>query len=175
MCYNIINSSKGIILNTERSLQDDRVNICYSDESGMGEEPIATMVGIIADAGRMHLTKQDWHDLLEILNNITKRTIVELKTSDFYSGNGVWRDLNGNQRASVIGSVFEWLIKRKHHIVYSSVLKESFYDGKSNNSIPREVNTIWRFLGFHIVLETLAVLCAITIKPTLYFRPCKAI
>jgi len=147
----MLNSIK-LLIGGGRILRDDGVNICYSDESGMGEEPIATMVGIIVDAGRMHLTKEDWCELLRILNSVTRRTITELKTSDFYSGNGVWRDLDGNQRARVIESVFEWLIRRKHHIVYSSVLKKSFYEGKNNKRITDEVNTIWRFLGFHVTL-----------------------
>ena len=128
------------------------MNFCYSDESGMGQEPIATMVGIIVDSGRMHLTKQDWADLLTTLSGITNRNIVELKTSDFYNGNGVWRALDGNQRANVISAVFDWLIQRKHHIVYSSVQKDSFNTAKNKSLIPSEVNTIWRFLGFHITL-----------------------
>jgi len=140
------------MIERQRLLEDDGVNICYSDESGMGQEPIATMVGIIVDSGRMHLTKQDWLDLLAHLSIITGRTIVELKTSEFYKGNGVWRALDGNQRAAVIDAVLDWLLERKHHIVYSSVQKDSFYIAKREGLIPDEVNTIWRFLGFHITL-----------------------
>ncbi|MDA0263113.1 MAG: hypothetical protein O3A93_03710 [Chloroflexi bacterium] len=66
-----------------RSLEEDGMNFCYSDESGTGEEPIATMVGIVVDSQRMHLTKKHWLELLEILNELTKRPIVELHTADF--------------------------------------------------------------------------------------------
>ena len=63
-----------------RLLEEGSVNFCYSDESGTGEEPIATMVGIVVDAGRMHLTKGDWVDLLGILSHLTNRTIAKLHT-----------------------------------------------------------------------------------------------
>ncbi|MFA5761352.1 MAG: hypothetical protein WC877_06305, partial [Dehalococcoidales bacterium] len=52
------------------SLRDIDLNVCYCDESGMGQEPIATMVGIIVDSSRMHLTTQDWDDLLNTLSEI---------------------------------------------------------------------------------------------------------
>ena len=100
MIRSVIQSAK-----EERRLEDDGVNFCYCDESGTGQEPIATMVGILVDSGRMHLTKQDWHGLLKSLSAITKRHIVELHTSDFYNGNGVWRNLSGTQRFVTILSL----------------------------------------------------------------------
>lgn len=36
----------------------------YVDESGTGDEPIGVMVGVVADAHRMRVTKQDWNGLL---------------------------------------------------------------------------------------------------------------
>lgn len=140
------------VQNEDRLLEGDGVNFCYIDESGTGQEPIATMVGIIVDSGRMHLTKNDWAALLAILSEITDRHIVELHTSDFYRGNGVWRNLDGLQRVSVIESVCDWLIQRKHHIVYSSVWKAPFYAALNRGIVPREVNSVWQFLGFHITL-----------------------
>lgn len=136
---------------SKRLLKEDGVNSCYCDESGMGKEPIATMVGIIVDAGRMHKTKKDWADLLRILSNLTGKTIVELHTADFYGGNGVWRNMDGPQRANVIDAIFDWLIDRKHHLVYSSVNKNSFNAGISRD-IPGELDRVWQFLGFHVAL-----------------------
>ncbi|MDP2918777.1 MAG: DUF3800 domain-containing protein [Dehalococcoidia bacterium] len=136
----------------KRLLEEGGVNFCYSDESGMAQEPIATMVGIIVDAGRMRLTKKDWQELLATLSDITHRTIIELKTSEFYPGNGVWRNLDGVQRANVIESIFDWLIQRKHSVVYSSIVKNSFNVGKGTQIIPIEINSVWQFLGFHITL-----------------------
>jgi hypothetical protein len=128
------------------------VNFCYCDESGTGSEPIATMIGILVDAGRMHLTKRDWIELLDILSNATSRRITELHTANFYSGNGVWRGIDGPNRALVITEVIKWLAERKHHVVYTAVDKASYLAAAEANQIPRELNTLWRFLGFHLIL-----------------------
>ena len=59
------------------------MKFCYIDESGTGNEPFAVMVGIIVDAQRMHVTKSDWADLLNILSNIVNREVNEIHTRDF--------------------------------------------------------------------------------------------
>lgn len=131
---------------------DDAMKFCYCDESGTGNEPIAVMVGIVVNAQRMHLTKDDWQELLIILSEIAGRQITELHTKDFYAGNGVWRSMDGPQRARVITSIFQWLRKRKHRVVYSAVLKEQYHKNFGLQKIPGELNTIWRFMGFHLIL-----------------------
>ena len=136
----------------ERLLVEDAVNFCYCDESGTGQEPIATMVGIIVDTGRMHLTKADWKELLRILSDAIGRNVSELHAADFYAGNGVWRNLTGQQRARVITAILDWLTNRKHHVVYSSVVKESYFKAREARELPDELNTLWRFLGFHLTL-----------------------
>ena len=128
------------------------VKLCYVDESGMGEEPIATMVGIVVDAQRMHLTKGHWQDLLDILTEVTGRQIVEMHTAQFYNGGGVWKNLAGGVRAQVIEEVFTWLCERKHHVVYASVVKAEYERAFAAQELPDELNTMWRFLGFHLVL-----------------------
>ncbi len=110
------------------------------------------MVGIVVDSGRMHVTKKDWIELLQISSKVTGRHITELHTADFYHGNDVWRGLKGSIRANVISEIFNWLADRKHHIVYSSVLKEAYFMAKEAGELPRELHTIWRFLGFHLTL-----------------------
>lgn len=129
------------------------VNLCYCDESGTGEEPIAVMAGVVADASRMHLTKGHWQQLLDELSEIVGRQVVELHTRDFYAGNGIWRDrLDGPERAGVFTAILAWLAERRHHVVYSSVLKESYLDAFRAGNIPDGLNTPWRFLGFHLTL-----------------------
>ena len=135
-----------------RLLLDSAVNFCYCDESGTGQEPIATMVGIVVDSGRMHLTKSDWRDLLTILSQLTDRRIVELHAAEFYSGNGVWRGLDGPERAEITTEVLNWLADRKHRIVYSSVVKESYSKALEAGEVSKELGTLWRFLGFHLTL-----------------------
>ena len=70
----------------ERLFREDAVNSCYCDESGTGQEPIATMVGVIVDASRMRKTKEDWQFLLNILSQLAGKQIAELHTADFYTG-----------------------------------------------------------------------------------------
>jgi hypothetical protein len=137
---------------TNRLLVEGALNFCYCDESGTGNEPIATMVGVLVDAGRMHLTKADWCELLELLNKDTRRPIKELHAADFYAGNGVWRGMDGPTRALVITEILDWLGERHHHIVYSSVNKALYREAYHQGNVPRELRTIWRLLGFHLVL-----------------------
>ena len=129
------------------------MKVCYCDESGTGDEPISTMVGIVVDSQRMHVTKENWSDLLSNLSRIIKRPLKELHTRDFYSGSGVWRSIEGNDRANVITEIFRWLEDRKHCIVYTSVLKNKYYHLKDANQIPSQLNTLWRFMGFHLILS----------------------
>ncbi|HKS66392.1 MAG TPA: DUF3800 domain-containing protein [Candidatus Acidoferrales bacterium] len=138
--------------NIALNLGGDNVNFCYCDESGTGQEPIAVMVGIVVDCQRMHITKGDWMDLLVYLSRIAGRQIAELHTRNFYRGAGVWDGLDGEQRSRVITAVFDWLAERKHQVVYSSVCKETYYRNYALQYIPDELNTIWRFLGYHLVL-----------------------
>ncbi len=85
------------------------MKVCYCDESGTGDEPIAVMVGIVVDARRMHVTKEDWKALLEKLSRIVGKPIEEIHTRDFYAGNEKWRALPGPQRAEIITATFGWL------------------------------------------------------------------
>jgi len=110
------------------------------------------MVGIIVDASRMHLTKDDWRDLLATLSQMAGRQIAELHTRDFYAGNSVFRGIGGRTRANLITAIFEWLEERRHHVVYSSVVKQSYFDARRRGEVPDELNTLWRFLGFHLIL-----------------------
>ena len=40
----------------------------YIDESGIGEEKIGVMAGVVADSHRMRVTKEHWTNLLRILS-----------------------------------------------------------------------------------------------------------
>lgn len=128
------------------------LNLCYCDESGTGDEPIAVMVGVVVDCHRMHITKEHWLALLNDLSAIAGRQIAELHTRNFYGGGGIWKGLDGPQRAHILSSIFNWLAERKHHVVYSSVCKASYRANYALQKIPDELNTYWRFLGFHLVL-----------------------
>ncbi len=125
---------------------------CYCDESGTGDEPIAVMVGVIVDVQRMHVTKSDWKDLLVSLSRIVGRPVDEIHTRDFYAGNEKWRSLPGAQRADIITTTFDWLKARKHTVVYVGVEKSKFYESQKAGQLPEGVNTLWRFMGIHLLL-----------------------
>lgn len=127
--------------------------VCYCDESGTGAEPIAVMVGIVVDCQRMHITKQHWGELLTELSAIVGKQISELHTRNFYAGNGIWREMDGDQRSQFLEDIFNWLDERKHHVVYSSVVRETYFHNFELHKIPDVLNTLWRFLGFHLVLS----------------------
>lgn len=129
------------------------MKVCYCDESGTGDEPIAVLVGVVVDSQRMHVTKEHWGGLLESLSAAIGKKLSELHTRNFYAGSGVWYGMNGNKRSEIIGLVFEWIKERKHHFVYSSAVKETYYANLADDKIPAELNTLWRFLGFHLVLS----------------------
>lgn len=128
------------------------MKMCYCDESGTGNEPIAVMVGILVDTQRMHITKDDWRDLLEELSAMSKREVTELHTRDFYAGNGIWRNLDGELRSALIAVIFDWLKERRHKVVFTSVNKRTYRENYRRQFIPEELNTVWRFMGFHLVL-----------------------
>lgn len=128
------------------------MKLCYCDESGTGKEPIAVMTGILVDSSRMHRTKDNWDELLRSISRISGRHLAELHTCDFYSGNGVFYGVDGHTRSRIISEIFEWLAKRKHHIAYTSVLKETYFKSFEARAVPDELNTVWRFMGFHLVL-----------------------
>jgi glutathione S-transferase len=128
------------------------MKFCYCDESGTGEEPVAVMAGVVVDAQRMHRTKEDWTDLLGILSDIVNRRVPELHTRDFYAGKSMWRTIDGTQRGRIITAICSWLSERKHKLVFSAVDKDRYRQAMVDGLVPDELNTPWRFMGFHLVL-----------------------
>jgi hypothetical protein len=128
------------------------MKFCYCDESGTGTEPIAVMVGVVVDAQRMHLTKDDWNDLLSTLSRLLGQQVKEFHTREFYPGNGIWRGIDGPLRSRIITAILNWLKDRKHDIVYSVIHKERFIRCKEQGQIPNDIGTVWQALGFHLLL-----------------------
>lgn len=125
----------------------------YLDESGTVNESIACMVGIITDAYRMRLTKEAWKNMLIRLSQIIGENIDEIHTRDFYSGNGKWRNMDGEKRSKIIDIIFNWLKKRKHEVVFSAINKQNFNNDFINNEQLKEIGSIWRFISLHIALS----------------------
>ena len=126
------------------------MKFCYLDESGTGGSAVATMVGVVVDAHRMHLTKGAWLELLKELEEITGNSIQEFHANTFYSGGGIWKPLTGEQRSSIMSAIIKWMDNRKHKIVYSAVEieKHKALDSKSNlNGL-----NVWKTMALHCAL-----------------------
>jgi hypothetical protein len=134
------------------TVQVDNVKFCYCDESGMGSEHFAVMVGVVVDSSRMHVTKDGWRETVAELAYLCGKTFRELHASDFYSGNGLWRSLSGAERAEIISGIFNWIGTRKHHFVYTSVDKDVYFYNRDFDYVPPEIGTVWRCLAFHLIL-----------------------
>lgn len=128
------------------------MKFCYVDESGTGDEPFAVMVGIIVDAQRMHVTKNDWLELLRVLSGICGKEVKEFHTREFYRGNGMWRSINGNDRSEIISAVLKWLKDRKHEVTFAAVNKEIFKSEQNKEIILKDIKSIWCFMGLHLML-----------------------
>jgi len=128
------------------------MKLCYCDERGPGNEPIAVMVGVVVDSQRMHITKEDWDDLLEHLSGIIAVRLDELHTRDFYSGNRPFRGIAGPKRSEYISTIFQWFADRKHHFIHTAIDKNAFRRAVGMGAVPPEIQTVWRCLGAHIIL-----------------------
>jgi len=128
------------------------MKICYFDESGTGEEPVAVVTGVVVDTQRMHVTKEHWALLLANLSNIVGKQLAELHTKDFYSGSGPFRTISGLDRSRYITEIIDWFCERKHNFVYSAIDKALFEEKRTSCEIYLELETPWRLGAYHCIL-----------------------
>jgi hypothetical protein len=129
------------------------MKLCYCDETGTGQEPIAVMVGVVVDSQRMHITKEEWDDLLLHLSSIAGVELDELHTRDFYSGNSPFRGIGGPKRSAYISTIFKWFGDRKHHFIHTAIDKSLFDKEIASGNIHKEIQTVWRCMGAHLILS----------------------
>jgi hypothetical protein len=131
------------------------MKFCYIDESGYGDEPIIVMAGIVVDAFRMHITKGHWDHLLNILSIRAGRPVIEFKTRLFYRGAGIWNDLNGDERSTVIQEIISWLRERKHNVAFTAIDKKKLRSLPRNcrpEGFPDQCPSPWVLAAFHLLL-----------------------
>jgi hypothetical protein len=128
------------------------VKFCYVDESGNGEEPYLVVAAVAVDANRMHITKAGWADLFADLTRLAGRTISELKASDLYSGNHLWRDVSGSDRAAAIDAILRWLDARRHQVLFTAIDKCAF-ETAARTGNAADLRDPWCAAAFHIVLQ----------------------
>lgn len=125
------------------------MKFCYLDESGTGDESILVIAGVIVDAQRMHRTKETWADFLAYLSKAIGKKVNEFHCGNFYRGSGSWGKIDGPERAKLISAILSWMDKRKHHITFSAIHKESFNDRKDDFD---GISTVWNAAALHCVL-----------------------
>ena len=128
------------------------MKFCYVDESGLGDEPILTMAGVIVDGHRMHVTKALWDEFLARLSEVCGRPIHEFHARDFYSGNGPWRAIGGLTRARVITAILDWVDRRRHKVTFTAIQKVRFDAARGTNHHVRDCDSLWRLAALHTVL-----------------------
>lgn len=128
------------------------MKFCYLDESGTGGQPIAVMAGVVADAHRMHLTKEAWSGLLEHLSEIVGSPIQEFHSHKFYSGSGIWKGVDGSHRASIISAIIGWMKDRKHKVVYSAVDVQRHEEHLQGDARLQGMS-VWKTMALHVALS----------------------
>lgn len=128
------------------------MKICYCDES-FGST-VAVMVGVIVDTYKMEKTKKSWQNILHKASTIANREVEEIHTSDLYTGSGPYYHVDGTKRAEVIDEIYDWFSKRQHRVVYTSVAQDTYKKVKEDGSIYKEIQDLWQYLGFHLILAT---------------------
>jgi Protein of unknown function (DUF3800) len=129
------------------------MKLCYFDESGTGQEPVAVVVGVVVDSQRMHVTKEHWGRLLSELSGIVGKPLQELHTKDFYVGSGPFRGMAGPARAQYISQIVGWFCARKHQFVHSGVSKAVFERARASGAVPPELKSPWQAAALHCVLS----------------------
>ena len=132
------------------------MKFCYVDESGKGDGPVLVVAGIVTDSHRMHVTKRDWLDIIAVFADRLKKPVDEFHTKHFYRGNGIWRDLDGQQRTDVMNAILEWLTKRNHKVVFSAIDRskadKADYATKPDFLTNANRARYWRLAVLHLML-----------------------
>lgn len=130
------------------------MKFCYADESGHGSEPVIVLAGVIVDAQRMHVTKEDWDDLIRDLTEISGGRVAELKAGNLYRGNDYWRAWDSGERTALIEDIIGWMTDRHHRVTFSAVTKAALSEFKNGGGDLGgiEAASEWTVAATHLVL-----------------------
>jgi hypothetical protein len=98
------------------------------------------MVGIIADAIRLHKTSRQFSGFFDQVRNVFPENLKELKGSRILYGKGAWRQVDADMRKRIFAALAKWLDKRKHGILISAVdTAKAQRASKTHTTIPNAV------------------------------------
>lgn len=129
------------------------MKFCYIDESGTGNEPVIVVAGVVVDAIRMHVTKDDWDDLIKDLRDISNGRVEELKAGSLFRGNAYWRQWPQQDRQALIRDILEWMKVRKHRVTFGAIDKARFKSALTEWKLPALSGcSDWTLAALHLVL-----------------------
>jgi len=130
------------------------MKFCYVDESGRGSAPVIVLAGVVVDAQRMHVTKDDWDELIRDLNEISGGKVAELKAGHLYRGNDYWREWDAGERTALIEDIIRWMKARHHAVTFGAVVKQKLTEFRKNWEFDPALETAseWTVAALHLVL-----------------------
>jgi len=131
------------------------MKVCYVDESGTAQDPVLVMVGVVADAARLHKTSRELSRVIEQIKSVFPEDLKELKGSRILYGKGGWRNVDAEERKKIFADLSTWLAERKHDIVLSAIenAKLSAASKAANGAPPAVAGNAWVAAGLNIALQ----------------------
>jgi len=129
------------------------MKVCYVDDSGLqASDPCIVMVGILADAQRLHATKQEFDSIFKVIQKIPGNGRVrELKSTQIFYGGKQWYGVDADTRYDIIKMFCEWIVDRKHKVVFSAIDKQKHSSNIAG--IPCVCDDEWLACALHIALQ----------------------
>lgn len=129
------------------------MKVCYVDETGFNDsEPCFVMTGIMVDAAKLHRTREEFADIFSDLQNLFSGNLQELKGSKILFGINCWRKVEAEKRKQIVGSLVEWLEKRRGLLMLAAI-DRSKHSRLDFSQHPNCVSDIWLCGGLHIALQ----------------------
>lgn len=131
------------------------MKLVYLDESGKEESDVSVIAGVVVDAYRVHSSRQEWLEILQQMAVLAEKPVAEFHMRDVYNRAEEWKDVTPENRGRAVETVLEWLVKRKHSVVFSATLKAEFQARiTSGCSMASDLGSRWLTEAFHVVLST---------------------
>jgi Protein of unknown function (DUF3800) len=129
------------------------MKLCYVDESGnQPTDPCLVMVGVLADAIRLHRTREEFGEIFDEVEGFFTDSLKEIKGAKMLSGRDRWRKIDPENRKRIAEKFCGWLKGRKHHIALSAVDRKK-HDLLQHSLLPDFCGDPWLMAATHIALQ----------------------
>jgi hypothetical protein len=129
------------------------MKVCYVDESGNdANDPCLVMVGIVVDAYRLNRTREEFGEIFDTIQRLFQDNLKELKGAKMIFGRDRWRKVDAETRKRIAGSLCNWVVDRKHHIVLAAIDRRRFKQADGTR-FPEVSADPWLACSLHIALQ----------------------